>query len=140
MSTTVNFSSIKLVKTYRSGGCTGFSQVIEVLGDIAHSILKAKVLFIVYNSNPMKRFIRVVRCFNCNWCNHISKFCVKQRSCVWYGKTMNKDTKFILRSKRYSNSSKGYNFNVKHPAFSKNCELLKFHILKLRLKLNSRIT
>lgn len=55
-----DFSLIKLVKTYWSRDRTRFSKVIKVPGDIAHSILKAKVLFTVDNSYPVKRFIRVV--------------------------------------------------------------------------------
>lgn len=139
----IDNSSIKVIKSFNNKNSENANHVLELSTDVANFLCKRKFIKIKEKRFTVKRFISIKRCFKCQSLRHFcAKKCKNDFVCVWCGQHhepgfCDKPAKCINCT---VNNNKGHNFNTNHPAFSRTCESVKLFKMKLRIRLNSRIT
>lgn len=61
------------MKTYPNRNPAQCNRVFEISGDVTISLIKNRSIIINDQPLPMKRYIKLIRCFNCDAFNHVAK-------------------------------------------------------------------
>lgn len=133
---------INVVKKNKVKNSNRFNYILEVPNDLAQHLTSHRRIKIKEQFFAVKRFIRVIRCYNCQNYNHIASSCTKNKICAWCSESHEAEEKCTrppkCRNCVVNNRMHNHNFNSDHPSFSPVCESLKFYIMKVRLRLSTK--
>lgn len=132
---------IHFIKKFPRRQPNKFNYLIKVPQKIAIFLTDQKVLKIHDSMFPVRKFVRIIRCFNCQKFGHVANKCTHSRICAVCGESHDskKCSKPAVCHNCFTNNKNyGHTFNINHPAFSKACSSLKFFILQVRLRSNQK--